>query len=130
MPRYDFQHVETGEVHEVFFHMNDAKIYSGPDGTQTGEWRRVFSSPNATIDGKIDPFNKRDFVEKTGRKKDSVGALLDRARDAHLERVQKDGKDPIKEKFLKDYKSTNGVEHYSVGKSKTVSKNGIKVVLD
>jgi hypothetical protein len=107
--------------------MNDNKIFHGKDGTQVGEWRRVYTSPNASIDCKIDPFSSRDFVEKTGRKKDNYGSLLDRAKEASLARTQKEGRDVVKEKWLKNYEITNGVKHFDSSKDKVVKKNGVTI---
>lgn len=104
--------------------MNDRKFYVGPDGK---EWRRVYTSPNASIDSKIDPFSSRDFVEKTGRKKGNLGNLMDAAKDASLARAQKAGKDPIKEKWLSDYKATNKVDYFDSSKDKVVKKNGVTI---
>lgn len=127
MPRYDFENVETGEVHEVFLHMNDPKIYNGVDGTQNGQWRRIYSSPNASVDCKIDPFSSRDFVEKTGRKRDNYGSLLDRSKEAHLARVQKEGHDVVKEKWLKNYETTNNTKFFDSSKDKVIKKNGVTI---
>lgn len=127
MPLYDFENIETGEVHEVFFHMKEGKVYNGPDGSQEGQWRRIYSSPNASIDSKIDPFSSKDFVEKTGKKKGNLGNLMDAAKEASIIRAQKAGKDPIKEKWLSDYKKTNKVDYFDSSKDKVIKKNGVTV---
>lgn len=124
MPQYTFTNEDETEYVDVFFHMNDTKIHIGPDGK---EWRRVYTVPTASIDSKIDPFSKRDFVEKTGRKKGTMGDLMDRAKDAHLARVQKEGRDVVKEKFLTDYKKKNNVDFFDSSKDKVVKKNGVTI---
>lgn len=129
MPQYLYEHIESGEVVEIFQHMKDEHIFCGQNGDEKGQWRRVWTVPQASIDSKIDPFSKRDFVEKTGRKKGTYGDLLDAAKEAHEQRVAKEGRDTVKEKFLTDYKKTNGIDHFSAGKPKVINKNGIKVEL-
>ncbi len=124
MPLYCFTNSDESEYVDVFFHMNDNKVYVGPDGK---EWRRVYTSPNASIDSKIDPFSSRDFVEKTGRKKGNLGNLMDAAKDASLARAQKVGKDPVREKWLSDYKATNKVDYFDSSKDKVVKKNGVTI---
>lgn len=114
----------SGETVEVFQKMNDKHVFFGPDGKQ---WRRVYTVPTASVDNKIDPFSKQDFVEKTGRKKGTFGDLLDASKDAHLARIQKEGRDLVKEKWLKDYKTTNGVDHFDSKKDKVIKKNGITI---
>ena len=124
MPLYCFTNSDESEYVDVFFHMNDKKFYVGPDGK---EWRRVYTSPNASIDCKIDPFSSRDFVEKTGRKRDNYGSLLDRAKEASIQRTEKEGRDVVKEKWLKNYETTNGVKHFDSSKDKVVKKNGVTI---
>lgn len=109
--------------------MNDDKIFHGKDGTQVGEWRRVYTSPNASIDSStsIDPNSSRDFVEKTGRKKGTYGDLLSLSAELSAKRKDKEGRDVVKEKWLKNYKTTNGVEHFDSSKDKVVKKNGVTI---
>lgn len=104
--------------------MNDEKKFIGPDGK---EWRRVYFSPNASIDSKIDPFSSRDFVEKTGKKKGNFGNLLDAAKEASIARTQKEGRDVVKEKWLKNYETTNNTKFFDSSKDKVVKKNGVTI---
>lgn len=124
MPLYSFTNETETEYVDVFFHMNDEKKFVGPDGK---EWRRVYTVPTASIDTKIDPFSSRDFVEKTGKKKDSYGSLLDRSKEASLARLQKEGRDVVKEKWLSDYKATNKVDYFDSSKDKVIKKNGVTI---
>ena len=113
----------------MFFHMNDTKVYNGKDGTEVGKWRRVYTSPNASIDTKIDPFSRKQFVDKTGNKKGTLGDLWDRSAELSKERTEIAGHDEVKEKFLKDYKKDTGKEHFST-LGKTIEHNGFKVSFD
>lgn len=125
MPLYSFLNPENeSECVDVFFHMNDEKKFVGPDGK---EWRRVYTVPTASIDSKIDPFSSRDFVEKTGKKKGNLGNLMDAAKEASLVRAQKAGKDPVKEKWLANYKATNKVDYFDSSKDKVIKKNGVTI---
>jgi hypothetical protein len=126
MPLYLFTNQDETETVDVFFHMNDEKRFFGPDGK---EWRRVFTVPGAAIDSssKIDPYSKRDFVNKTANKKGSVGNLLDEAKSLSLQRAEKEGRDPIKEKFLEKYKQDTGKEYRSLDKNQTIKSGGITV---
>lgn len=124
MPLYQFTNETETEYIDVFFHMNDEKKFVGPDGKQ---WRRVYTSPNASIDCRIDPFSSRDFVEKTGKKKDSYGSLLDRSKEASIARTNKEGRDVVKEKWLSDYKKTNKVDYFDSSKDKVIKKNGVTI---
>ncbi len=112
MPLYLFEHVTTGETHEIVFHMNDNKVYNGPDGKAKGQWRRAWTKPQAAIDTQCDPFSSKDFVKVTNRK-GLVGDLWDRSKEMSLKRAQKEGGvDPVKAKYLDDYaKRRHGVKH-------------------
>ncbi len=103
MPFYLFENVETGEYKEVFFHMNDEKIYNGEDGTQVGVWSRRYYSPNAGVDTRINPESARDFVEKTGRKKGTIGDILDASAEMSARRTEIMGKDPLIQKYKDEY---------------------------
>lgn len=103
MPNYLFEHVETEEVVEIFFHMNDEKIYNGKNNDEIGLWRRIFCNPQAAIDTKWNAFSNQDFVEKSGKRKGSIGDLFDKSTE--LSEVRKDvlGKDPVREAALADW---------------------------
>ena len=109
MPFYVYKHPEKEEYREVFQGMNDEHVYS-EDGV---EWDRVFLSPNASIDSSVDPFNKQQFMDSTYNKKGTLGDVMDYSAELSAKRAEKSGgKDPIKEKYYKEYsKERNGVEH-------------------
>lgn len=103
MPIYSFEHTETGEVHEVVYHMKDLKDYAGPQGDQPGKWRRVWGSPLAAENSRpVDPYSARDFARVTN-KAGKVGDLWERSAELSAKRADKDGRDPLKETFYKDY---------------------------
>lgn len=110
MPLYTFSHPETGETKDLFFHMNDEKKFIDPDGT---EWRREYHSPELNSTGSSDPWDSKQFVEKTGKNKGNLGELLDRSSDLSKERAsQNGGVDPVKEKYYERYsKNRNGAIH-------------------
>ena len=110
MPLYTFSHPETGETKDLFFHMNDEKKFVDPNGT---EWRREYHSPELNSTGSSDPWDSKQFVEKTGKNKGNLGELLDRSSDLSKERAsQNGGVDPVKEKYYEKYsKNRNGAIH-------------------
>lgn len=124
MPIYSFINDETKQTIDIFFHMNDEKKFIDPEGKQ---WRRIFAVPNAAIDCKIDPYSKTEFVEKTRNKKGSVGDLMDESARLSKIRAEKNGRDPIKEGFLKKYKKDTGKDYKSLDKNKTIEGKGFKV---
>lgn len=85
---------------EIVQSIHDKHEYIDKDGVK---WNRIFTVPNSSIGTKIDPFDSKQFIEKTGKSKDNVGALLDRAKELSEKRANKLGVDPIKEKYYKEY---------------------------
>ena len=99
MPIYLYQHPSTGEVVEVIQTMSEPHVYS-KDGV---EYARVFTAPNGSADTRIDAFNSKDFVNKMGNKKCTLGNMMDESRNLSDRRAQKIGLDPVREKYLKNY---------------------------
>lgn len=109
MPLYTYEHPESEETIEVLQGMNDVHVYIDSSGI---EWKRVFHSPNASIDANIDPFSQKAFTEKTGANKGTYGEMVDRSKEMSNKRKDKLGYDPVQKKWFKDYsKKRNGVKH-------------------
>lgn len=108
MPYYIFEHISTGKTEEVFFHMNDDKVYNGKNGKQKGKWRRVFINPQASIDTSIDPYSETQFINKTGGKNYTKGDGWDLSAELSAKRAAKEGSDPVKDKFYKEQRELRG----------------------
>ena len=100
MPVYIYSHPKTKATKEIVQTMNEPHVYN-----ENGiEWNRIFTLPQASIDANIDPFNKQQFIDKTGAKKGTMGDTWDRSAELSEKRAQKrDGVDPVKAKYFKDY---------------------------
>ena len=110
MPLYTFMHPKTEETIDVFFHMTDDKKYIDDKGV---EWTRQYHTPELNATGRTDPWDSKQFVEKTGKTEGTVGDLLDRSADLSRERAaQNGGVDPVKEKYYENYsKERKGALH-------------------
>lgn len=124
MPIYLYRHPETEEIKEIVQGMNDKHVYFEGEI----EWKRVYTKPNASIDTQINEFSQKEFVEKTGQMKGSVGDMLDLSAELSEKRKERAGEDPVQKQFFKDYQKKNGVKHMH-DKKKVIEKNGIKVDL-
>ena len=99
MPLYTFSNPKTGEIKEVFFHMNDEKAYQDEDGL---DWVREYGSPQLNTNGTTDPWSSKSFVDKTS-KGGTMGDLLDRSADLSKERAsQNGGVDQLKKNIIKN----------------------------
>lgn len=126
MPLYLYQNPETEEVIEVLQGMKDKHEYFDEEGK---EWKRVFTVPTASIDTKIDPFSARDFVNKTGTKKGTVGDMMDLSADLSRAREEKIGTDdPVKKKVFQDYEKKVGKKHL-LDKKKVIETPKVKIEL-
>ena len=128
MPIYVYKHPDRKEYREVFQGMNDEHIYS--EGGV--EWKRVFLSPNASIDNSIDPFNKQQYIDATYNKKGTMGDMMDLSSELSAKRAEKaGGRDPVKEKFYDNYaKERGGAEHPNRIKEKGYESKNIKIDYD
>ena len=91
MPLNIYTSPDEKETVEVIQKMNDVHEFY-KDGVK---WRRIFQIPQASIDTKIDPFDQRKFIEKTGQSGGSLGSIMDRSKEASLAREKVIGFDPI-----------------------------------
>jgi hypothetical protein len=128
MPIYVYKNPETNEYREVFQGMNDKHIYS-EDGV---EWKRVFLSPNASIDSSIDPFNKQQYMDATHKKKGTMGDMMDLSAELSAKRSEKvGGLDPVKEKFYDNYaKERKGAQHPERIKERGYESKRVKIDYD
>lgn len=111
MPLYTYEHPKTKQRKDIFQPMTAVHEYI-EDGVK---WNRVFDAPNANVNSlsSIDPFSKKDFLDKTrDMKGGTLGDLWDVSAELSAKRAKKAGKDPIKEKAIKDYeRKCHGKKH-------------------
>jgi len=125
MPLYTYQNPNTGDTIDVFQGMNDNHSYSDQEGL---EWKRVYQVPNASVDSQIDPNNPVAFIDATRNKKGTIGDLFDKSQELSEKRANSHGgKDPIKQKFLKDYSDKRKGAIHPSEKKKSFESKGVKV---
>jgi len=127
MPMYTFQHPESEEYIDVFFGMNDEKIYTDESGV---EWKRVLHSPQLSTSSEIDPWDNSDFVNKTAGMKGTLGDVMDKSAEMSRKRAEQNGGvDPVKENYYKKYsEERNGATHPD--KKKTYESKNVKIDFD
>jgi len=111
MPIYIYYRESTGEIAEVVQGMNDEHVYHGQDGAEN-DWKRVYTSPQASIDTKINPNDPKAFLEATRNKRGTYGDMQDLSKELSDKRAGTKGVDPVKEKFFENYsKERKGAKH-------------------
>lgn len=110
MPEYLFINPDDpDEIVSVNQSMNEEHKYE----SNGKEWERCFTVPKASIDSKINPESRSEFVEKTRNKKGTLGDLWDASKE--MSERRKDiygGDDPVAKKHYSDYsKKRNGMKH-------------------
>ena len=126
MPLYNYIDDDDGEIYEVEQGMNDVHelFISGK------KLRRLFSIPNAAVKTRLDPFSSKDFVEKTGGMKGSVGDMLDMSAEMSAARAEKhDGVDPVQRKHFDDYEKRVGKKHLQ-DRKKVIDTPHVRAELD
>lgn len=128
MPIYIFENPETKEQIEVVQSMNEEHVYVDKNGL---EWKRVFIGSQLKTNSTIDPWNSRQFVEKTGNQKGTYGDLLDQSAELSQKRAdQNGGVDPVKQKAFDDYaKKRGGARHPQELKGKKISTKSVDIEL-
>ena len=125
MPFYLYSNPLTGEVKEVYQKMSEPHVYNDCGV----EWFRVFTIPQAIVDGRIDPCSKTEFLRKTENKKGTLGNLMDTSRELSVKRNQLFGKDPFKEKFFDDYSKKRWGKQHLEQRPKEIKNNFVEVSL-
>lgn len=103
-----------GTIQDVYYPMKQAPAIGSTIVLDGETWTRVLHSPHLATNGlaPIDPYSQKAFRDKTGTKGDTLGALWDRSAELSARRAEKEGKDPVKQKYYDDYaKQKKGRRH-------------------
>ena len=106
MPYYLFSHPKTEEIREIFFHMNDEKVYIDENNLK---WNREFVVPQASMDTNINPYSKQAFMDKTN-KAGTFGEMMDLSKELSEKRGGVKN-DPVKKQYTKDWKLKRNLKH-------------------
>ena len=87
------------EIIEIIQSVNDKHVFI----KDNVKWNRVWTNPQIGADTKIDPFNSKAFVNKTGKNPGKLGDILDQSKEMSLRRESHLGYDPLKEKYYNKY---------------------------
>ena len=126
MPEYSFQSSD-GQTKDIFYFMKDVPSVGAEIIDEHGvKWKRVFTSPRASIDTQIDPESSKDFRDKLANKNYNLGQLWDTSKELSEKREAKNGKDSVRESYFNKYKKEHrGQEHPHQKKEKFV---GIQLI--
>jgi hypothetical protein len=132
MPIYEYQHNDTGEVRPVYRPLSEYdKEYCGDEGNECGKWKKIVSRADGYVKTKLDPYNKNDFVNNLHGKNYTMGDLWDASKELSEKRAEKEGVDPVKQKYYDEYSAKrNGQKHPNQIKEETAAKlkeQGIEV---
>jgi len=106
MPEYIYQHPSNGKVISLIQSINDKHEYIDPKGIK---WNRIFTSPQINAQEKLSVnSSQQDFVRVTSSQRGNVGDLFDRSKELSEKRQKIYGKDPVKNKYFKDWSKKRG----------------------
>jgi len=127
MPIFLYKNPQTGEVKEIIQSANEEHSYS--EGGQSFE--RIFTTPYTSIGTKINPFDSKDFVEKTKNKKGNLGNLFDAAKEASIKREEILGTtDPVKQQYYNQYSKKRKGQLHPQEKTDKLKKSLSKLGID
>lgn len=120
MPVYLFQHPKTKKIVEVIQKMMDSHEYKDDKGVL---YKRIFVNPHTSVDTRVDPFSKKDFLRRTNKHM-TLGDMMDESAQLSEKREKKAGIDPIKQKMYESYKKNTKKDHPDLlGKRKVETKD-------
>mgnify|MGYP003117728482 FL=1 len=105
MPFYIFENPETKERREVRQRMSDTHQYTDENGLK---WNRVFLAGNMSVDSRPNVECTKSLANSTSNKKETVGDIQDRAKEASEKRKEKNGYDPIQSNWFNSYAEKRG----------------------
>jgi hypothetical protein len=127
MPIYTYFRDSTQEFIDIVQGMNDQHRYSGQCGEQD-DWRRVFYSPQMSVDTQIDPFSSKQFNDRTRDKKGTFGHMLDYSSEMSDKRAsQAGGVDPVKQKYFENYSKTRKGAKHTAEMKKVIENKNVKI---
>jgi hypothetical protein len=105
MPEYQFSNPQDpGDIISLFLSVNDVHEYI----LAGVKWDRVWTVPQISMDVKSDPFNPKQFLDKTS-KGGTLGDIWDRASDLSEARAERmGGVDLLKAEADKKYSDARG----------------------
>lgn len=125
MPLYTFESTD-GILTDHFFTMATVPRFGDDIEIDGVRWKRVLTVPNAASNTTLDPYSAKDFNKSLDGKNVKIGDLWDASKEASDKRAAKEGNDPIKQKFYRDYaKERKGTLHHGERKEnmdKTMSE--------
>jgi len=85
--------------------MLEPHVYKDETGV---EWKRLWVSPQANVTERLDPFDVKGFVRKTGDMKGTLGDLFDQSKEASEQRKSILGHDPVQQQYLREWGKKRG----------------------
>jgi len=122
MPLYSFLNLKTKKIEDIYFHMAEAPSIGAEILNDNNEKvKRIALKPNASIDTNFDPFSQKDFVKVTNKQGETFGSLWDKSKEFSEKRKEKEGIDPVKEKFNKKREKDYGLVNMDKKKEKAAA---------
>lgn len=110
MPEYLYEHPKNGKIISIIQSIHDKHEYIDDSGVK---WNRVFTAPELNTEGSLKTdCTAQQFSDYVGKKKGTIGDLFDRSKELSEKRQKVLGKDPLKEKYYKNWsKKRKGKRH-------------------
>jgi hypothetical protein len=102
MPEYLYQHPTAKKIISIHQSIHETHEYFDEKGIK---WERIFTIPQLNTEGSLDVnCTQKEFSEYTKKKKGGIGDLWDRSAELSEKRKAIYGEDPVKQKYLSEWK--------------------------
>jgi hypothetical protein len=123
MPIYSFENQITKEIEDIFYKMSEAPSIGSIININGEKFKRIALKPNASIDSVEGcPFDKKSFLKATSKNGDTMGHMIDLSKEYSERRKDKDGIDPIAEKYNAKRERDTGLANMGKKKDEAVKK--------
>ncbi len=114
MPVHSFRSPDGKEI-SIFVRISDPVAAHQTQVVDGVEYKRVYDgAPLATIDTKVGDATRADFRKITEKKGITIGEMQDEAAAMAAHREEKQGQDPVTERYYANYEKEMGDKHANV----------------
>lgn len=130
MPLYEFEHLETKEITQFFFNFQNVPPFGSLVEIEGQQYKRVITrAPCGIVKETINPFSSEQFVDRSARKKGTIGDLLDESRELGEKRKKDspDGRDKKQDGYFDSWSERRaGKQHPADDRPKKPTKLKVK----
>lgn len=111
MPIHQFIHEESGETIDEYVPASAPAEQHSRQIRDGKVFKRVYAAPMSAIDSRIEEGSKEEFARITNKKGIKTKDMWELSEEMSKRRAEKNGVDPVKQKFYREFEKEHGVKH-------------------